>query len=70
MHPSMTDSDCKIYSKKGRKPRGAKITLNIDNVNSAIHVSSIVLHLKCTSNDITVCKKRRIGENLEPEPEA
>jgi hypothetical protein len=66
----MTDSDCKTNSKKGRKPKGAKITLKqIDNVNSAIHVSNIILHLKCTSTDIAVHKKRRIGENLESEPE-
>ena len=34
----MTEVDFRMNSKKGRKPKGAKITLNqIDNVNNAIH---------------------------------
>ena len=57
----MTEVDFRINSKKGRKPKGAKITLNqIDNVNSAIHVSNIILHLKCTSSEIAIYKNLRI----------
>ena len=45
--------EAKIYKKRGRKPKGGKIIINQPPViNIPINTHNIILHLKCTENDL------------------
>jgi hypothetical protein len=59
--------------KRGRKPRGGKLILrNTENANATATVSNIILHLKCSMNDLNDYNtklSRMMTDPLEYNPE-
>ena len=43
----------KVHKKRGRKPKGGKIIINNNTqVSDMVHEYNIILHLKCSENDL------------------
>ena len=54
--------------KRGRKPKGGKITPIIKSCNDVVEQSkNVILHLKCSLNDLSGQNKSDIGTNIIPD---
>ena len=59
------EPDKKIPKKRGRKPKGGKLVTNIDIKTDYIVKKNIILHLKCSYNDIYNNDITKYNPNIE-----
>ena len=70
--PNTVEALSEPAKKRGRKPKGGKLTLNCQKKNEAINsIANIILHLKCSINDLSEynCKlNKMVKYPLEYDP--